>query len=406
MQVIKRPYYMQFLNEFKDVTDTVKVLTGIRRAGKTFLMNMFIDQLKESGISSDQIVHINFEDFKFNSLNNAQALYDYVHQHVNATKRNYLFLDEIQHVEDWERAINSFRVDMDADIYITGSNSQLLSGELATLLTGRYVELKVYPLSFREFYDFKNGNGSNAFQLFREYMMDGGFPAVDLSSIDNIKTALKNGIFDSIILTDIALRTNTRNDAAILAIANYMMSEVGNTLSATKIANTLKSNGQDITVTTVTNYLRLLEQSFLFYKARRYDLRGKKWLSSQSKYYVADIGLRNTRLHRNPSDNLGHQIENIVYIELLRRGYTVDVGKLDDKEIDFVARKGEKIEYYQITQHLPENSERETQNLLKLRDGYQKTVLTLNQFETGNIDGVNVEYVIDWLLQVPAAINS
>lgn len=381
------------------MTDTVKVLTGIRRSGKTFLMNMFIEHLKEDGISPDQIIRINFEDFAYDNIKDAKDLYSYIHQHQNHEKRNYLFLDEIQHVKDWQRAINSFRVDMDADIYITGSNGYLLSGELATLLTGRYVELKVYPVSFKEYYTFKNGTPETEYRLFQDYLKDGGFPAVDIAPSDDLKRALKEGIFDSIILSDVALRANTRNDLALISICDYMMSEVGNLLSATKIANTLRSNGHKITPSTVINYLNLLEQSFLFYQAKRYDLRGKKLLSTQSKYYVADNGLRNTHLHRSPTDNLGHQIENIVFIELLRRGYSVDVGKYDDKEIDFIARKGENTEYYQITKQLPENSKRETENLLFIPDGYQKTVLTMDKMNTGNIDGIQVEYVLDWLLE-------
>lgn len=399
MKIIERPRYINFLKKFQDVTDTVKVLTGIRRSGKTFLMNMFIEHLKEDGISSDQIIRINFEDFAYDNIKDAKDLYDYIHQHQNHKKRNYLFLDEIQHVKDWQRAINSFRVDMDADIYITGSNRYLLSGELATLLTGRYVELKVYPVSFKEYYTFKNGTPETEYHLFQDYLKDGGFPAVDIAPSDDLKRALKEGIFDSIILSDVALRANTRNDLALISICDYMMSEVGNLLSATKIANTLRSNGHKITPSTVINYLNLLEQSFLFYQAKRYDLRGKKLLSTQSKYYVADNGLRNTHLHRSPTDNLGHQIENIVFIELLRRGYSVDVGKYDDKEIDFIARKGENTEYYQITKQLPEDSKRETENLLFIPDGYQKTVLTMDKMNTGNIDGIQVEYVLDWLLK-------
>lgn len=399
MKRIERPTYINFLKKFQDVTDTVKVLTGIRRSGKTFLMNMFIEHLKKDGISSDQIIRINFEDFAYDNIKDAKDLYSYIHQHQNHEKRNYLFLDEIQHVKDWQRAINSFRVDMDADIYITGSNGYLLSGELATLLTGRYVELKVYPVSFKEYYTFKNGTPETEYRLFQDYLKDGGFPAVDIAPSDDLKRALKEGIFDSIILSDVALRANTRNDLALISICDYMMSEVGNLLSATKIANTLRSNGHKITPSTVINYLNLLEQSFLFYQAKRYDLRGKKLLSTQSKYYVADNGLRNTHLHRSPTDNLGHQIENIVFIELLRRGYSVDVGKYDDKEIDFIARKGENTEYYQITKQLPENSKRETENLLFIPDGYQKTVLTMDKMNTGNIDGIQVEYVLDWLLE-------
>lgn len=400
MTTIKRPAYMKFLKEFKDETDIVKVITGVRRSGKTFLMGMFIDYLQaEEGITSDQIIKINFENFAFSDIRTAKDLYSYVHQHQNTHKRNYLFLDEIQHVKDWEKAIDSFRVDMDADIYITGSNGYLLSGELATLLTGRYVELTVYPISFKEYYDYKHGTSEIAYNLFQDYLSDGGFPAVDVAPNGDLKMALKDGIFDSIILSDVALRANTRNDLAIIAICDYMMSEIGNLLSATKIANTLRSSGYNMTTATVINYLNLLTQSFLFYKANRYDLRGKKWLSTPSKYYVVDNGLRNTHLHRAFSDNFGHQIENIVYIELLRRGYSVDVGRYGDQEIDFIAHKGNQIEYYQVTQRIPDDSKRETDNLRFLPDNYKKIVLTLDKMDTGNIAGIDIIYLLDWLLQ-------
>lgn len=398
MEMIKRPRYMQFLESFQD-SEPVKVLTGIRRSGKTYLMKMFIDHLQRTGVGRDQIVHVNFEDFAFADLRTARDLYDYVHVHQHRTKRTYLFFDEIQHVAEWQRAVNSFRVDMDADIYITGSNAYLLSGELATLLTGRYVELPVFPLSFKEYYDFKGGQREGAYQLLQDYLANGGFPAVALAQSQPLKVALKNGIYDSILLSDIALRAQTRNDQALVALCDYLMSEVGNLLSATKISNAMRATGYRIAPATVINYLQLLEQSFLFYRARRYDLRGKKLLSTQDKYYVVDNGLRNTRLHRAPTDNFGHQLENLVYLELLRRGCAVDVGKLGEREIDFVARKGEQAVYYQVTQRIPENSTRETDNLKKIPDGYQKVLLTLDQLATGNVDGIRVESLLDWLLQ-------
>lgn len=398
MNIIARPQYLKTLEHFRDQTDIIKVITGIRRSGKTFLMGMMIDHLKQQGIATDQIIHLNFENFNFINIKTAQDLYRYVQAHRNHSKRNYLFFDEIQHVTDWEKAVNAFRVEMDADIYITGSNAYLLSGELATLLTGRYVELKVFPLSFKEYFNFKHGTPETAYHLFQNYLLDGGFPAVVKAPSRDLKIDLQNGIFDSIILTDIALRANNRNDRAVMAIANYLMSEVGNLVSARKIANTLRSYGHRITTATVINYLTLLERSFLFMPAQRYDLRGKKWLSSQCKYYVADNGLRNTRLLRSPSDNLGHQIENVVYFELLRRGYSVNVGKLGSQEIDFVARKGEEVRYYQVTQHLPEQSDREIANLLLIPDAYQKFLLTLDQMDTGNRQGVQVIWLIDWLL--------
>ena len=255
--IIKRDKYMKFLNEFKD-NDAIKVITGIRRSGKTFLMNMFIDQLKDEGIHDDQIIHINFEDLAFNDIRNEMDLYNYVHDHENKEKKNYLFFDEIQNVQNWEKAINSFRVDMDADIYITGSNSYVLSGEMATLLSGRYVELKVYPLSFKEYYDYKKDTPQTAYKLFTDYIVDGGFPAVDIAPNEDLKTALKRGIFDSVVLRDIALRSNTRDDKAIVAIIEYLMGEIGSPISATNISNTLRSNGFKTTTSTVISYLNLL----------------------------------------------------------------------------------------------------------------------------------------------------
>ena len=396
--IIKRDRYLSFLKEFKN-NEAIKVITGIRRSGKTFLMNMFIDELHQEGIDDDQIIHLNFEDLAYSDIKDAMDLYHYVHNHENKTKKNYLFFDEIQHVSDWEKAINSFRVDMDADIYITGSNAHLLSGELATLLAGRYVELKVYPLSFKEYYDFKQGTPQTTYQLFTQYIVDGGFPAVDIAPSEDLKNALKNGIFDSVVLRDIALRAHTRDDQAIVAIIEYLMGELGSSISATNISNVLKNNGFKTTPSTVISYLNLLEQSFLFYRARRYDIRGKKIMSTQSKYYVADTGLRNTRLNKDYHDNFGHQIENVVFMELLRRGYTVDVGDYSGKEIDFVARRGSEIKYYQVTERLPENSTRETDNLRFIPDGYQKEVLTLSQFDAGVVDGIQVKYLLDWLLE-------
>ncbi|GAA3625467.1 ATP-binding protein [Lactobacillus hamsteri] len=396
--IIKRERYMSFLKKFKD-NEVIKVITGIRRSGKTFLMNMFIDELRKEGITDDQIIHINFEDLAFNDIKDEMDLYHYVHDHENKEKKNYLFFDEIQHVNNWEKAINSFRVDMNADIYITGSNAHLLSGELATLLSGRYVELEVYPLSFKEYYDFKKGTPQTSYQLFTQYIVDGGFPAVDIAPSDDLKIALKNGIFDSVVLRDIALRSNTRDDQAIVAIIEYLMGELGSAISANNISNTLRSNGFKTTTSTVISYLHLLEQSYLFYQAKKYDIRGKKMMSTLGKYYVADTGLRNTRLNKDHRDNFGHQIENIVFVELLRRGYNVNVGDYSGKEIDFVAKKGTTVEYYQVTEHLPENSTRETDNLRFIPDGYKKIVLSLSQFDTGSVDGIPVKYLIDWLLE-------
>lgn len=396
--MIERPKYIDFFNKFKD-SEFVKVITGVRRSGKTYLMNMFIDELKKSGVKSDQIIHINFEGMRYSRIRNAQDLYDYVIEHKPKDEKTYLLFDEIQNVDEWERAINSFRIDFDSDIYVTGSNSHLLSGELATLLSGRYVELTVYPISFKEFFDYKEGQPFQENQLFNEYLELGGFPNSILAPNEEFRETVLSDIFNTIMYRDVALRANIKNERVITALAEYMMSEVGNPVSANKIAGTLRSEGFKISSDTVINYMNLLEQAFIFYKARRYDIRGKKWLQTLGKYYVVDSALRNIQLNRSSRDNIGHTLENIVYIELLRRGYQVDVGNYENKEIDFLARKGKEVEYYQVTLQIPKNSTRETDNLRFIPDGYKKTVLSLNADDEGDIDGIHVKYVLDWLLE-------
>lgn len=397
--LIQRPKYMNFLEKFKD-NEQIKVITGIRRSGKTYIMKMFIDKLiSEDGIDKSNIIQMNFESFAFRKIRDADSLYQYVMDH-KGTGKQYIFLDEIQHVNAWQEAANAFRVDLDCDIYVTGSNSSLLSGELATWLAGRYVELHVFPLSFAEYYHFHKGSPQNAYQLFLDYVRDGGFPLISIAKDEEVKTSIKQGIIDSVILNDVLLRSKVRDENALMRVVSYLMSEVGNSISISKIAATLKSNHFEISIPTVNNYLTLLKRAFVFYPAKNYNLRGRKYLNSNEKYYVVDTGLRNAFINKSGRDNLGHQLENIVYIELLRRGYKVDVGKYDNKEIDFVARKGEdEVVYYQVTMQLPQNSTRETDNLRYIPDGYRKKVLTLNVMDQGNIDGIDVEYVIDWLLK-------
>lgn len=395
--LISRPHYMNFLEKFKD-NEQIKVITGIRRSGKTFIMKMFIAKLKkEDGIAPNNIISINFESFAFRKIKDADSLYQYVMDHKGKGKQ-YLFFDEIQHVDSWQEAINAFRVDLDCDIYITGSNGSLLSGDLATLLAGRYVELHVFPLSFKEYFTFHKGSPETAYNLFLDYVKDGGFPLVSLTNDEDVKQSIKQGIIDSVILHDVIIRGNIRDESAITKIVDYLMSEVGNIISLRKMANTMKSNGNPISIPTLSTYLSLLERAFIFYRAKRYDLRGRKILNSKDKFYIVDTGLRNTFINKSPQDNFGHQLENIVYIELLNRGYQVDIGQYDDKEIDFVARKGNEIIYYQVTLRLPDDSKRETDNLRFIPDGYKKVVLTLNMLDQGTVDGIQVKYVVDWLL--------
>lgn len=295
--------------------------------------------------------------------------------------------------------MNAFRVDLDCDIYITGSNSALLSGDLATLLAGRYVELHVYPLSFKEYYDFKKGRPETAYQLFLNYVKDGGFPLIAMSEDEDVKQSIKQGIIDSVVLKDIVMRANIRDASTIIKLTEYLMSEVGSTINPNKIANTLRSNQVRISLPTVNNYLTLLTRAYVFYRAEKDDLRGKKYLQGKEKYYTVDTGLRNTFINKSGRDNFGNQLENIVYLELLRRGYRVTIGDYEGSEIDFVARKGGEVVYYQVTQRLPDNSTRETDDLRYIPDGYKKVVLTLNMFDAGSVDGIEIKYVVDWMLE-------
>lgn len=396
--MIPRTLYLNQLKKFQN-TEFVKVITGVRRSGKTFVLRMFRESLREQGIPDAQVIFINFESLKYQTLLTKNAFYQYISQRVLPGKKMYLFFDEIQRVIGWEDAVNSFRVDFDADIYISGSNASLLSGELATLLTGRKVEIPIYPLSFKEFLQFKELT-DNPDQYLNDYITEGGFPAVALVQDTDVKQSVLDGIYSSILLRDVTERANIRNDDQLTRIANYLLSEVGNLISGNKIAGALKSDGfKTANSTSVLRYINLLSDAFIVYPAKRYDLRGKAYLKNVSKFYAVDTGLRNTTLNRNYRDNYGHQIENIVYLELRRRGYQVDVGKDDTQEIDFVTRRGNETRYYQVTMQLPQNNDREVANLLALADNYPKVVLTANRMDVGVIDGISVIHIVDWLLQ-------
>lgn len=395
--MITRNLYLDRLRKFQD-TEFVKVITGVRRSGKTFVLRMFRDSLREQGIEDDQVIFINFESLKYQALLTKDAFYQYVSDRVVTGKKMYLFFDEIQRVSGWEDAVNSFRVDFDADIYVSGSNASLLSGELATLLTGRMVEIPIYPLSFKEFLQFK-GLTDSPDQYFNDYITEGGFPAVALVEDTEVKQSVLDGIYSSILLRDVTERASLRNDGQLTRIANYLLSEVGNLITGNKIAGTLKNEGfKTANATSVLRYIDLLSDAFIVYPAKRYDLRGKAYLKNTAKYYAVDTGLRNTTLNRNYRDNYGHQIENVVYLELRRRGYQVDVGKNGTREIDFVARRGNETRYYQVTMQLPQGSDREVRNLAALADNYPKVVLTANRMDVGTIDGIPVVHIVDWLL--------
>ncbi|MDR3190772.1 MAG: ATP-binding protein [Lactobacillaceae bacterium] len=401
--IIRKPYLQQLLNY--ENTEFIKVITGIRRAGKSVLMQQYGEYLINKGIKKENIFYLNFEDMSFSHLLNAQALFDHFKVGINTQEKVYFLLDEVQLVEDWQVVVNSLRVSFNSDITITGSNAKMLSGELATNLSGRYVEIKVYPLSFKEFVAFSEIDTNDALavqQALKPYMHYGGFPAVVLSN-EGIKDSIIGGIYDTVLLNDVAYRAAVREPVALKLLTNFLAANVGQQSSANNIANTLSVGKLKVSAPTISSYLRMLEDAFLIYQAQRYDIRGKEILRTNNKYYFADLGLRRLALSGR-SSGAGGDLENLVYLELIRRGYQVDVGQLQGgEEVDFVARRLNKVLYVQVTYEIPANSNRETDNLLKIRDQYEKILITQRAYEYTEIDGVPVINIVDWLMQADEA---
>lgn len=398
--MIKRPSYLKKLIQLKD-TDVIKVITGVRRSGKSVLLMLYRDYLLSNGIKSDQIIYLNFEQFELLRVRNQNELIELLKPKLNKKQRLYLMFDEIQMVDGWQAVINGIRASYNCDIVITGSNAQMLSGELATLLSGRYVEIPIYPFSFQEFLTAKeiDPQSREVDQAFQEYEQFGGFPAVVLAN-QEIKDTILSGIFDTIILNDVSMRAKVRDQESLKALVDFLSDNTGQLVKPANVANVLKNEGIKVSNHTIENYLELLENAFLFYRARQYDIRGKGYLRTTRKYYIVDPGLRRYAVSQRPSNYAG-QLENIVYVELLRRGYKVDVGKLQSKEIDFIARKHDEIIYIQVTYEIPENTH-ETDNLLNLRNNHQKILITQKYYpDIKEIDGIPVINVVDWLLDEP-----
>lgn len=428
----ERQVYLKRLIAFKD-TDLIKVVTGIRRCGKSSLLKLMQMHLKDSGIHQNQIIAINFESLVFQEMS-YQDLYQYVRKRVVENKKMYLFFDELQRIDQWEDAINSFRVDFDCDIYITGSNSYLLSSEYATYLSGRYVEIKMYPLSFKEFIDFngyslksyqtpladkrkravnENGDIVELSDLFQAYMRYGGMPGMSDIGLEQEKAMiLLDGIYSTVIVRDILDRQYKRQrqitDAALLKkIVLFLADNIGNNTSLNSIGNTLVSEKMlqnspkqgKPAVQTIAAYIDALEQSFMFYDVKRFDIKGKEYLRTLGKYYIVDIGLRNYLLGFRNRDR-GHALENVVYFELLRRGYDVAIGKIDSLEIDFVATKVDEILYIQVTESMRDEQvrQRELKPLEKIRNNYEKVVITLEKAIDEDYGGIKVVELIGWLL--------
>ncbi|MDB1103928.1 ATP-binding protein [Lentilactobacillus parabuchneri] len=394
--MLQRPTYLKQLIQFKD-NDNIKIITGVRRSGKSVLLMLYRDYLISQGISEQNIIYLNFEDFDLLSVQSQDQLSQLLSKRLNKNVRTYLLLDEIQMVDGWQRVVNAVRVSFNCDIVITGSNAQMLSGELATLLSGRYVEIPVYPFSFKEFLLAKNidPNARQVDNAFSEYEQYGGFPSVVLASKE-IKDTILSGIYDTIILNDVSMRSGIRDTDILSSLVAFLSDNVGQLVKPTKIANTLSSNGFKTSNHTIERYLTLLENAFLFYRTRQYNIRGKEYLKTSGKYFIVDPGLRRNAVSKHPG-NYGGQLENIVFLELIRRGYTVDVGKLDSKEVDFVARKVDEILYVQVTYEIPNNTH-ETDNLLNIRDNYKKILITQRYYEFKEIDGIPVINLVDWLL--------
>lgn len=426
--LIARDFYLNKLIDFKD-TDMIKVITGIRRCGKSSLMGLMQEYLLNNGVSEKQIISMNFESMVYSDMD-VKALYEYVCKNTVPDKKMYLFFDEVQLMKDWQKAINSFRVDLDCDIYITGSNAYLLSSELSTYLSGRYIEIKVLPLSFREFIDFHGyrlkekilsdksskkiiydaeNDPVDARDVFDLYVKYGGMPSIADVGLEVEKvSAVLDGIYSAVIVRDILERKkhdNIRqiNDAVLLRkIMMFLADNIGNNTSSNSIKNTLvneKLIDNRPAVQTVSAYVNALTEAFVFYEIQRFDIKGREYLKTLGKYYIVDIGLRNYLLGNRGGDS-GHILENIIYFELLRRGYEVSVGKIDNKEIDFIAVKTNEKKYIQVTETMisEETRQRELAPLMMVDDNYEKFIITMDKPIVTDIDGIRIINALDWLL--------
>ncbi len=402
MVQIQRKQYLDFLIRYKE-EQIIKVVTGVRRCGKSTLFELYRDYLLTNGVNSSQIIMINFEDVEYEDLLDYRALYNYIKEQLLPDKMNYIFLDEIQHVAEYEKAVDSLFIKKNCDVYITGSNAYFLSGELATQLSGRYIELSMLPLSFKEFCQGLSDSKMSNTEKFNLYLEIGAFPFI-LSHGYRRKEAREylQGIYDTVLLNDVVKRKKITDVTMLKNVTKFLMHNIGNRFSPTKIANTMKSSGNPIDQKTVNRYIEGLTECLMFYEATRYNIKGKQILTQQNKYYTADIGLRNI-LVRNSESDIGHILENIVYLELIRRGYEVYVGQLDDNsEIDFVTIDGENVAYYQVSAStLDEKTlERELAPYKKVKDNYPKYLLTLDEvFREANYEGIQKLNVIDWLLK-------
>lgn len=396
--MVIRSQYLNVLRTYRDVP-LVKVLAGIRRCGKSTILEMLQKDLEKSGVQVDHIISMRYTSEDFDDGMTDKDMYNRIKEKMKDDGRYYLLLDEVQEIDGWEKAVNSLLENANTDIYVTGSNSKLMSSEIATYLTGRYISIPVFTLSFEEYLDFKKSSGRSVKELLNEYIRMGGFPIVACSSFDERSVyQIVEGIYNSVITNDISKRHNITNVDLFNRVVKYIVENVGKTFSANAIVKFLKSEGRSLSVEAVYNYLEWLEKAFVIYRCQRYDLQGKSVLKTQEKFYLADASLKYCIMGFNPK-SIAAMLENIVYFELRRKGYEVYIGKNETKEIDFVAvRRDEKI-YVQVCRQLPEESDREVANLLEIKDHYPKYVVTLDELATGNINGIKIVHLADFLLK-------
>lgn len=396
-----RDLYLKQLIQLKD-KPLIKVISGIRRCGKSSLLTLLESHLLKEGVSSNRILRMNFESFEFDEIKNYKDLYQYIEENLDAAQdKCYILLDEVQQVQDWEKGVNALLVDFDVDIYITGSNAYLLSSELSTLLSGRYIEIKMQPLSFKEYLAFSEDISEEGLEnAFNKYLEFGGLPAVvQLLEFPEAANAFLSGIYTTVIMKDVIQRNEVRDPALLESLIKFLASNVGSIVSYKKISDYLTSSGRKTSSMTIENYIRMLESAYIVYRARRYDLKGKQILKTLEKFYIVDTGIRNQLTGLRNTD-YGHTLENVVFFELLRRGYVVNIGKNDSLEIDFVATKPKEKLYIQVSASILDDStrNRELRPLSAIHDSYPKYILTMDRSIITDIEGIKVVNIIDFLL--------
>lgn len=397
--MIIRPKYMEFIRPYFD-TPFVKILTGIRRCGKSTILEMIMNELLDKGIKKENVIYLHLDSFINDDITTGKKLYEFISERIKDEKV-YIFIDEVQEATGWEKAINSLMVDYDVDIYVTGSNSKLLSSEISTYLTGRYISIPVYTLSYEEYLSFKKE--TKQFIQEKDYIKDyieyGGFPSIALQSFSrNEAYTVVKDIYNSVIFTDIVKRNSIRKVDLFERVVKFIFENIGKTFSASSITAFFKSEERMVDKETLYNYISYLEKAYIIYRANRYDIQGKEVLKTQEKYYLSDQSLKYSMLSFN-SKMIASVLENIVFLELRRRHYDVYIGKFKTKEIDFVATKNSKKIYVQVCRNLPEDSDREIQNLKEIEDNYPKYIVTLDKYDLGNIDGIEIVYLEDFLLK-------